>query len=184
MSNFKDFICNIGQECNFKGREIRSSLIKESKKNLEKYNYILELINNYWQKYKERSEISNLLKDHYNEIFTFYLCKIFPFRREKLLFEDPKVLNPSDFRMSINYSFNQTEIDIIEEVRKKLGIKKRINIKKRIFYFSIASIAPIIEKVYERPYDVQFRAKSYYENLSYKQDDEIVVICRFNLVEY
>ena len=30
MSNFKDFICNIGQDCNFKLREIRSSLVKES----------------------------------------------------------------------------------------------------------------------------------------------------------
>ena len=184
MSNFKDFINNIGKVCNFKIKELHLCLIEESKKDPEKYNRLLELISNYWQNYKECFEISSLLKDHHEEIFTFYLCKIFPFRIEKLVFENPKALNPSDFRLSIIYHFNQREIAIIEDIKKKLGIKGKIkNILRKIFYFTIASIAPIIEKVYERPYAVQFRAKSTYEKLIYKHIDEIEVICRFNLVE-
>ena len=155
---FKNFIERIGQISEFKPlKNIMLSLKEESKRDLEKYNYLLERLNTYWKKYKENSEIAYLLEEHYEEIFVYYLSQMFPFRSEALIFEEPEAPTPVDFKIVLKYRYNKAEIEAVEEVMFKLKLKdKTIGILKRLIIFSFASIAPLIEKIFGRPFAAQF----------------------------
>lgn len=181
MNAFENLIINIGEKCNFKtnNNKILLSFIEESKKDYNKYTSFLKIIESYWQKYKERSEISFLLRDNYHELFSFYLSEIFPLNINQLEFKDPQAPTNCDFILTIIYQFTQKEIVIIESIRDNLGIKvKTKNLLKRILGFIIASIGPIIEKVYGRPFAAQFSMLDTNKKGKYKHYGEIEVICR------
>lgn len=156
---FKKFIERVGQDSEFKPLKNRllSSLRLESERDKEKYNYLLKILNTYWQKYKEHSEIAHLLEEHYEEILYYFLNQVFPFRSEALSFEDPEAPTPVDFKIIIKYQYNQAEIEAIEEIKFKLKIKDKTNgILKKMLIFSFSTIAPLIEKVFGRPFAAQY----------------------------
>ncbi|MFX1258575.1 MAG: hypothetical protein ACFFAN_11990 [Promethearchaeota archaeon] len=186
MNAFENLITNIGEKSNFnpKYNKLLLSFIEESKKDYNKYMNFLISIESYWQKYKERSEISYLLKDKYHELFSFYLSEIFPLHINQLEFKEPKAPTICDFALTLIYHFTQKEIVIIESIRDNLGIKvKTKNLLRRIFGFMIASIGPIIEKVYGKPFTAQFWMLEINKKGRYKQYGEIEVICGIALRE-
>lgn len=157
--SFKEFITYIGRVSRFNSKEdqLYSSLVDFSRGDIEKHNKLLKMIEGYWQKYMNHPEISFLLNEHYKEIFTYYICKIFPFRLDNLAFTGPEVVNLSDFKITFTYGYNQEEIGFIEEIKESLKLKdKTKGILERIFAFVIASFAPIIESVNKKPFAGQF----------------------------
>ena len=157
--NFRKFITRVGQESEFKPLKnlLLNYLKKESENKYKNYPRLLELMQNYWPKYKERSRISHLLVDHHEEIFTFYLNSFFHFRKRGLSFSEPEAPTPVDFKLVFKYHYNNKEIEIIEDVINQLNIKATTeSILKRIFIFTISSFGFIVEQIFERPFAFQF----------------------------
>jgi len=149
----------IGKESEFK--PLRNQLLislKESSENKYKnYPRLLELMNEYWPKYREQSKISHLLKDHYEELFGFYMNKIFPFRKRGLSFQDPEAPTPVDFKLVFRYQFVEKEIEAIQEVIEILKLELSIEaVVKRIFIFAISSFGYLVETIFQRPFAFQF----------------------------
>ena len=112
---------------------------------------------NYWPKYRDRSRISNLLADHHEEIFSFYLNSFFHFRKRGLSYEDPEAPTPVDFKLVFKYHYNSKEIEIIEEIMKELKIEENtVSILKRLFIFAISSFGYMVEQIFGRPFAFQF----------------------------
>ncbi|MFX0186710.1 MAG: hypothetical protein ACFE8A_03135 [Candidatus Hodarchaeota archaeon] len=156
---FKKFLMRVGKESEFK--PLKNALLNYLKKDAEnKYkNYprLFETMKGYWPDYQHRSMIANLLKDHYEEIFYFYLTKIFPFRKGGLSLEDPEAPTTVDFKCVYKYRYNQKEIAVVEEVIKKLNIQDNMQgIFKRILIFAVSSLSPMVEQIFERPFAFQF----------------------------
>jgi len=157
--NFRKFIIRVGQQSQFKPlkNQLLNYLKKESENKYKNYPRLLELMNNYWPQYKERSRISHLLKDHHEEIFTFYLNSFFYFRKTGLEFEDPEAPTPVDFKLVFKYKYNQKEIQVVENVMEDLKIQGSVDsILKRIFIFAISSFAFLVEQIFGRPFAFQF----------------------------
>ncbi|MFW9880683.1 MAG: hypothetical protein ACFFG0_47050 [Candidatus Thorarchaeota archaeon] len=156
---FRKFITRVGQESEFKPlkNQLLNYLKKESENKYKNYPRLLELMNNYWPEYKERSRISHLLKDHYEEIFSFYLNTFFHFRKRGLTFEAPEAPTPVDFKLVFKYHYNDKEIEVIEDVLHQLRINANIeSILKRIFIFTISSFGFMVEQIFGRPFAFQF----------------------------
>lgn len=156
---FKKFITRIGKASDFKPLKNRLllSLQKDSENKYKNYPRLLELMQNYWPDYKARSRISNLLADHHEEIFNFYLNTLFPFRKGGLTYEDPEAPTPVDFKLVYKYIYNQSEIKAVKEVLNELQIDEKLeNVLKRIFIFVINSFGPMVEQVFGRPFAFQF----------------------------
>ena len=156
---FKKFITRVGKESEFKPlkNQLLNYLEKESENKYKNYPRLLEIMKKYWPEYKDRSRISHLLKDHCEEIFTFYLSTIFPFRKGGLKFEDPEAPTPVDFKLVYRYRYNSKEIQIVEEVMKELNAQGPIEgILKRILIFAVSSFGPMVEQIFERPFAFQF----------------------------
>ena len=111
----------------------------------------------HWPNYKQGSRISHLLKDHYDEIFTFYLNTIFPFRKRGLTLADPEAPTPVDFKLVYQYHYNLAEINVVEEVLKEHKIEAKVeSILKRLLIFAVSSFSPMIEQIFKRPFAFQF----------------------------
>ena len=168
---FKKFLLRAGKESEFK--PLKNALLNYLKKDAEnKYkNYprLLELTKDYWPNYEHRFMIANLLKDHYEEIFYFYLTTIFPLRKGGLSLEDPEAPTTVDFKCVYKYHYNQKEIEVVKEVMKELNIKyyntdgKQLTeeellqaVLKRILIFAVSSLAPMVEQIFGRPFAFQF----------------------------
>ncbi|MFX1321980.1 MAG: hypothetical protein ACFFAQ_10075 [Promethearchaeota archaeon] len=157
--NFRKFITRVGEQSEFKPlkNQLLNYLKKESENKYKNYPRLLELMKNYWPLYKERSRISHLLKDHYEEIFTFYLNNFFHFRKRGLSFSEPEAPTPVDFKLVFSYHYNLKEIEVIEDVTKELKIETSTDsILKRIFIFTISSFGFLVEQIFERPFAFQF----------------------------
>ncbi len=157
--NFRKFITRVGQQSEFKPlkNQLLNYLKKESENKYKNYPRLLELMHNYWPKYKERSRISHLLIDHHEEIFTFYLNTFFHFRKRGLSFSDPEAPTPVDFKLVFKYHYIGKEIEIIEDVVNQLNIQATTeSILKRIFIFAISSFGFMVEQIFERPFAFQF----------------------------
>ena len=157
--NFRKFITRVGQQSEFKPlkNQLLNYLKKESENKYKNYPRLLELMQNYWPKYKERSRISHLLIDHHEEIFGFYLNTFFHFRKKGLSFSDPEAPTPVDFKLVFKYHYNNKEIEIIEDVINQLNIQTTTeSILKRIFIFAISSFGFMVEQIFERPFAFQF----------------------------
>ena len=117
---FRKFVERVAKDNEFKPLKNRLLyyLQKESQNKYKNYPRLIELMQTYWPKYREGSRISYLLRDHYNEIFTFYLNTLFPFRKRGLSLTDPEAPTPVDFKLVYNYHYNLAEIDVVEEVLK------------------------------------------------------------------
>ena len=132
-------------------------LQKESQNKYKNYPRLIELMQTYWPKYKEGSRISYLLRDHYDEIFTFYLNTLFPFRKRGLSLTDPEAPTPVDFKLVYHYHYNLAEIDVVEEVLKESKIDAKVDsILKRLLIFAVSSFSPMIEQIFKRPFAFQF----------------------------
>lgn len=156
---FRKFITRVGQQSEFKPlkNQLLNYLKKESENKYKNYPKLLELMNNYWPEYKERSRISNLLIDHHEEIFSFYLNAFFHFRKRGLSFSDPEAPTPVDFKLVFKYHYNDKEIEVIEDVIQKLDINTNTeSILKRIFIFTISSFGFMVEQIFGRPFAFQF----------------------------
>ncbi|MFX1257863.1 MAG: hypothetical protein ACFFAN_08395 [Promethearchaeota archaeon] len=156
---FKNFITRIGKQCDFNPLKnaLPNYLKKDAKNKYKNFPRLIELMKDYWPEYKNRSRISHLLKDHHEEIFYFYLNKIFPFRKGGLKFEEPEAPTPVDFKLVYKYHYNQREIEVIKNVMKDLNIQESIEkILKRLLIFAVFSFGPMVEKVFERPFEFQF----------------------------
>ncbi|MBY9007180.1 MAG: hypothetical protein KGD63_10530 [Candidatus Lokiarchaeota archaeon] len=156
---FKNFMTRIGKESEFK--PIRNQLLislKESSENKYKnYPRLLELMNEYWIKYREQSKISHLLRDHYDELFGFYMNKIFPFRRRGLTYDDVEAPTPVDFKLVFHYKFIEREIEVVKGIIDELNLEISIEaVLKRIFIFAISSFGYIVEIIFGRPFAFQF----------------------------
>ena len=111
----------------------------------------------YWPEYRPRSRISNLLTDHHEEIFNFYLNTLFPFRKGGLSYDDPEAPTPVDFKLVYKYHYNSKEIGVIREVMEELNSTDKVeNVLKRLFIFAISSFGPMVEQIFERPFAFQF----------------------------
>ena len=157
--SFRKFITRVGQQSEFKPikNQLLNYLKKESENKYKNYPRLLELMNNYWPQYKERSRISHLLIDHHEEIFSFYLNSFFHFRKRGLSFSDPEAPTPVDFKLVFKYHYNEREIVIIEDVMKQLNISGSIeSILKRIFIFTVSSFGFMVEQIFGRPSAFQF----------------------------
>ncbi|TFF94195.1 MAG: hypothetical protein EU544_04805, partial [Promethearchaeota archaeon] len=121
---FKKFLERVGKETEFKPLKNRllDKLIEESKNKYKNYPRLLDKMKQYWPKYSERSRISHLLKDHYEEFFNFYFNTLFPFRKTGLILEDPEAPTPVDFKLVYRYRFKQKEIDAVKEVARDLNL--------------------------------------------------------------
>lgn len=156
---FQKFITRVGRESEFKPlkNQLLNYLKKESENKYKNYPRLLELMNNYWPEYSERSRISHLLIDHHEEIFTFYLNSFFHFRKRGLKFSDPEAPTPVDFKLVFKYQYNEKEIKIIEDVIKELNINATTeSVLKRIFIFTVSSFGFMVEQIFGRPFAFQF----------------------------
>ncbi|MFX0003269.1 MAG: hypothetical protein ACFE9J_07265, partial [Candidatus Hermodarchaeota archaeon] len=101
--------------------------------------------------------ISHLLKDHHEEIFSFYLNTFFHFRKRGLSFSDPEAPTPVDFKLIFKYHYNDKEIEVVKDVMQKLNISGSTeSILKRIFIFTISSFGFMVEQIFGRPFAFQF----------------------------
>ncbi|MBY8984529.1 MAG: hypothetical protein KGD65_05665 [Candidatus Lokiarchaeota archaeon] len=156
---FRKFITRVGQNSEFKPlkNQLLNYLKKESENKYKNYPRLLELMRGYWPKYKDRSRISHLLKDHHEEIFSYYLNSFFHFRKRGLSYEDPEAPTPVDFKLVFKYHYNSNEIGVVEDVMKELNIQGTTeSILKRIFIFAISSFAYLVEPIFGRPFAFQF----------------------------
>ncbi len=156
---FKKFVIRVGGDNEFKPikNKLLSYLQKESENKYKNYPRLLEMMEKYWPTYKNGSQISYLLKDHYEEIFTFYLNTIFPFRKRGLNLEDPEAPTPVDFKLVYKYHYNEGEIEAVKDVMKKMNIEGKIEgILKRLLIFAVSSFSPMIEQIFKRPFAFQF----------------------------
>ncbi|MCK4382832.1 MAG: hypothetical protein KAW66_06005 [Candidatus Lokiarchaeota archaeon] len=156
---FKKFVERVAKDNEFKPlkNKLLYFLQKESEQKYKNYPRLLELMQSYWPKYKEGSRISYLLKDHYEEIFYFYLNTIFPFRKQGLTLSYPEAPTPVDFKLIYNYHYNLAEIQVIEDISKQLKIDtKTESILKRILIFTVSSFSPMIQQIFRRPFAFQF----------------------------
>ncbi len=157
--NFRNFITRVGRESQFKPlkNQLLNYLKKESENKYKNYPRLLELMQKYWPEYKERSRISHLLKDHHEEIFSFYLNNFFHFRKRGLSFSDPEAPTPVDFKLVFKYQYNTKEIEVVEDVIRQLNINASTeSILKRIFIFTISSFGFMVEQIFGRPFAFQF----------------------------
>jgi hypothetical protein len=157
--SFRKFITRVAQQSEFKPLKNRllNYLKQESENKYKNYPRLLELMRNYWPKYRDRSRISHLLADHHEEIFSFYLNSFFHFRKRGLSYEDPEAPTPVDFKLVFKYHYNSKEIEIIEEIMKELKIEeKTVSILKRLFIFAISSFGYMVEQIFGRPFAFQF----------------------------
>jgi len=157
--NFRKFITRVGEQSEFKPlkNQLLNYLKKESENKYKNYPRLLKLMQNYWPEYKDRSRISHLLKDHYKEIFSFYLNTFFHFRKRGLSLLEPEAPTPVDFKLIFKYRYNEKEVKVIEDTIKKLNINtKTDSILKRIFIFAISSFSFMIEQIFGRPFAFQF----------------------------
>jgi hypothetical protein len=157
--NFRKFLTRVGRESEFKPlkNQLLNYLKKESENKYKNYPRLLELMNNYWPEYKERSRISHLLKDHHEEIFSFYLNTFFHFRKRGLSFSEPEAPTPVDFKLIFKYHYNENEIKVVEDILEELNITASTeSILKRIFIFTISSFGFMVEQIFERPFAFQF----------------------------
>ena len=156
---FRKFVERVAKDNEFKPLKYRllNYLQKESENKYKNYPRLLELMLSYWPKYKEGSRISYLLRDHHNEIFTFYLNTLFPFRKRGLTLTDPEAPTPVDFKLVYHYHYNLAEINVIEDVLKECKIETKVeSILKRLLIFAVSSFSPMIEQIFKRPFAFQF----------------------------
>ncbi|MHA2394840.1 MAG: hypothetical protein ACXAEX_23165, partial [Promethearchaeota archaeon] len=137
--------------------QLLNYLKKESENKYKNYPRLIELMRGYWPKYKERSRISHLLKDHHEEIFSFYLNICFPFRKRGLTYSDPEAPTPVDFKLVFHYHYIAKEIEIVKDVIEDLNIQTNTeSILKRVFIFAISSFGFLVEQIFGRPFAFQF----------------------------
>ena len=156
---FRKFVERVAKDNEFKPLKNRllNYLQKESENKYKNYPRLLELMQSYWPNYKQGSRISHLLKDHYNEIYTFYLNTIFPFRKKGLTLADPEAPTPVDFKVVYQYHYNLAEINVVEEVLKESKIEAKVeSILKRLLIFAVSSFSPMVEQIFKRPFAFQF----------------------------
>jgi len=157
--SFRKFITRVAQQSEFKPLKNRllNYLKLESENKYKNYPRLLELMRNYWPKYKDRSRISHLLAEHHEEIFSFYLNSFFHFRKRGLSYEDPEAPTPVDFKLVFKYHYNSNEIRVVENVMKDLNIEGTTeSVLKRIFIFAISSFSYLVEPIFGRPFAFQF----------------------------
>ena len=174
---FRKFVERVAKDNEFKPLKNRllNYLQKESENKYKNYPRLIELMQTYWPKYKEGSRISHLLRDHYYEIFTFYLNIIFPFRKGGLTLAFPEAPTPVDFKLVYQYHYTLAEIKIIEEVLKVSKIDAKVeSILKRILIFAVSSFSPMIEQIFKRPFAFQF--SSIDANLLKNEEWEVIAI--------
>ena len=128
---FKSFLTRVGKDCEFKplNNALLNYLTKESENKYKNYPRLLNLMKKYWPKYQDRSRISHLLKDHFQEIFGFYLTTMFPFRKGGLELEDPEAPTPVDFKLVYKYHYNLKEKFIELNMNQINNIGSDIQIK-------------------------------------------------------
>ena len=156
---FRKFVERVAKDNEFKPLKNRllNYLQKESENKYKNYPRLLELMQTYWPNYKQGSRISHLLKDHYNEIYTFYLNTIFPFRKKGLTLADPEAPTTVDFKLVYQYHYNLAEINVVEEVLKESKIEAKVeSILKRLLIFAVSSFSPMVEQIFKRPFAFQF----------------------------
>ncbi|MBY8983163.1 MAG: hypothetical protein KGD57_09455 [Candidatus Lokiarchaeota archaeon] len=149
----------IGKESEFKPlkNQLLISLKESSENKYKNYPRLLELMNEYWPKYSEQSKISHLLRDHYDELFGFYMNRIFPFRKRGLSFDDVEAPTPVDFKLVFHYRFIESEIEVVKEIINELKLDISIEaVLKRIFIFAISSFGYLVEIIFGRPFAFQF----------------------------
>ncbi|MHA1234811.1 MAG: hypothetical protein ACTSQL_06965 [Promethearchaeota archaeon] len=156
---FRKFVERVAKDNEFKPLKNRllNHLQKESQNKYKNYPRLIELMQTYWPKYKQGSRISHLLKDHYNEIFTFYLNTLFPFRKRGLTLADPEAPTPVDFKLVYQYHYNFGEITVVNEILKEYKLDAKVeSILKRLLIFAVSSFSPMIEQIFKRPFAFQF----------------------------
>lgn len=156
---FRNFIRRLGEETEFKpiNNQLLITLKERSEAKWKNYPRMLDKMREYWPKYKKQSKISHLLKDHFEELFNFYLNTIFPFRKRGLTYDDPEAPTPVDFKLEFKYHFVKREIEAIKEIVNDLNLDISIEaVLKRIFIFSISSFGFLVEQIFERPFSFQF----------------------------
>jgi hypothetical protein len=156
---FQKFVERVAKDNEFKPlkNQLLNYLQKESENKYKNYPRLLELMQQYWPKYKDGSRISYLLRDHYEEIFNFYLNTLFPFRKRGLKLLNPEAPTPVDFKLEYHYHYNSGEINAVEVVMRELNIQGKVEgILKRLLIFAISSLSPMIEQIFKRPFAFQF----------------------------
>ena len=156
---FQKFVERVAKDNEFKPlkNQLLNYLQKESENKYKNYPRLLELMQQYWPKYKDGSRISYLLRDHYEEIFYFYLNTLFPFRKRGLKLLNPEAPTPVDFKLEYHYQYNLGEINAVNMVMNQLNIQGKVDgILKRLLIFAISSLSPMIEQIFKRPFAFQF----------------------------
>jgi len=156
---FRKFVLRVAKDNEFQPikNKLLNYLQKESENKYKNYPLLLELMKSYWPQYKDGSKISHLLKDHYEEIFSFYLNTIFPFRKRGLKFSNCEAPTPVDFKLEYFYRYNYKEIDIIKEIMEQQNIEGKVeSVLKRLLIFAVSSFSPLVEQIFGRPFAFQF----------------------------
>ena len=156
---FRKFVERVAKDNEFKPlkNKLLNYLQKESQNKYKNYPRLIELMQTYWPEYKQGSRISYLLRDHYNEIFTFYLNTIFPFRKRGLTLAYPEAPTPVDFKLVYQYHYNIAEINVVDEVLKECKLDAKVDsILKRLLIFAVSSFSPMVELIFKRPFAFQF----------------------------
>ncbi len=156
---FRKFVERVAKDNEFLPLKNRllNYLQKESQNKYKNYPRLIELMQTYWPKYQQGSRISHLLKDHYNEIFTFYLNILFPFRKRGLTLAYPEAPTPVDFKLVYQYHYNFAEINVVNEVLKEYKLDAKVDsILKRLLIFAVSSFSPMVELIFKRPFAFQF----------------------------
>ena len=165
LYDFKEFVNRVYEKTKFKAKELYKHMMVEIQIiNKQDYFEIFSLLKSKWLKYKKNDAISSYLLENYQEFFSLYLTKFFPFQLERLKCGNAEALTPIDFKLVLLYKFNESEIQTIETLKNQYKIKEKTNsILKRIFVFSIFPFGRIIEQIYKKPFGCQLAG--IYENM-------------------
>ena len=117
------------------------------------YNKMMFVLRMKWPKYRQGGRISHLLRKMNSMIFVDWLTTIFIFRKKPLILENPFAVSNVDFALDLGYTFSKEEMSTIKTYLVEKGSSLNSDVvAKRVWFYSIFSLAKPISEIFERPF--------------------------------
>lgn len=96
-----------------------------------------------WESQSRASGISDFFHQRGSELFTLWMCKLYPFEDKKLTLDFPKGQSSVDALVVLSYIFEKRELDYIRFILEKLDIngKSEYDAARVLFVNAIKSIS-------------------------------------------
>ncbi|MHA1820547.1 MAG: hypothetical protein ACTSU2_13355 [Promethearchaeota archaeon] len=157
---FEKFTERIARKSNFKPfRNMLLNVLKDDAiAKYKRYPELIERMKELWAKkgYKNRSDISGLIRDNFDELFLkLYMQNIFPFRYRGLKEEYLSTPSRLDLIIHLRYTYNKKELNVLQKIIDSMDIEEKPSIKevcKFLLLYTINSFAKPIQEVFGRPF--------------------------------